>query len=448
MPDTDLGRSYPAPNFGRTYPAPNLGCSYPAPNLGRDYPVPTLGRETTVAPVAIVYLLGPFQFILDVNAPIPSPYTEYLAVGSLTVTDTGNKASVSAGEVLWTSSAGNWDPGLVSPSFARIAGRTLIAQLVNLGTTGSQEAWTSSATPGTSRKHGFFISSTTGALVVDPTTALNSLFLTVVGVTYQVAVVLRSTGAYFLIRGGIFADWTLVWVDNSGTTTPLFAQFLAVGINSSRRYDNLRVLDLGTYDARFATDYGLALNRSTFTAPDGTALTAIVPEVGGAWTAAVGAYTTSGNKAIASTLSSLEAKAYVDTGVAEIVAEVTINFSVTSAIPGLIVRYTDPANFWVIEVTSIAFVLKEVNAGVVTTRATTPFTAATATDYRVVVVAEGSTITAYVNNASKITYASATLNQTVTKHGLYYGHGGGTTGLCTYDDFVIYPRTLSLPAGI
>lgn len=43
-----------------------------------------------------------------------------------------------------------------------------------------------------------------------------------VATRYQIAVVIRAAGAFYLIRGGIYTAWTLIWVGTAGTTAIIY----------------------------------------------------------------------------------------------------------------------------------------------------------------------------------------------------------------------------------
>lgn len=87
---------------------------------------------------------------------------------------------------------------------------------------------------------------------------------------------------------------------------------------------------------------------------------------------------------------------------------------------GIVARYTDENNHWTITINTLGdvFRITEVNGGVITTRATASVALAQSTPYALKVVLSGSTITATIDGGNQISYASATLNQTTTVHGL------------------------------
>lgn len=342
------------------------------------------------------------------------------------------------------------DQGLHSTaSHSRLAGRALLGRF-QFSTVSHNVVQIAPTVPssGFTNPYGLYIDS--GAVSVDSgggTRVVAASIALGAGIPYEFALVERATGCLFLIRGGIYASWTLLWVSATGVLSPLYAQLLnyqAVGA-----LDYLRVDDLG--GAIMRDDWALALARSTFTAPDGTPLTSIVPETGPAWVALVGAFAVSGNKLQPSVFTATHLPvAAVETGASDVIIEATIRFStVGTAIANIVVRWVDINNYWVAQLrtdtNTVAIV--EINASVATQRGTGALTFLTATDYRLVVIAVGTTITAYVNNTQYATYASAALNQTITRHGISYYQVSDLVH-ATYDTFIVWPRTplLQTPA--
>lgn len=78
-------------------------------------------------------------------------------------------------------------------------------------------------------------------------------------VTYDVAVVQRKPGMLYFIRGGVYADWTLLFVHDE------FTDDLGASVGGSSSTppdcDTFRVVELGKYDSRLGAQYGLALDR-------------------------------------------------------------------------------------------------------------------------------------------------------------------------------------------
>jgi len=142
-----------------------------------------------------------------------------------TVTDAENKMSIASGALTVAggkTSPAVGDPGIWWPSIARAAGRTLFADITPTLSSGKETAigW-DTATSGWPGAHGLDFASTNLNLY-DNTTTVNTLGTTVSGTNYQVAMVLRSTGAYYYIKGGTYTNWTLMWISNLNSTATLY----------------------------------------------------------------------------------------------------------------------------------------------------------------------------------------------------------------------------------
>ncbi|MEP7291108.1 MAG: hypothetical protein ABI835_04965 [Chloroflexota bacterium] len=203
------------------------------------------------------YLLR-VEFATDDPAPIASPYSG--EVGSLNIVDTGNKLSVSGGELVPVgASSGASDPALVSAaSFARLAGRTFAARAKVVtasgqsGVTTALAGFASSSSPSENNFVGIgLLIGGTSVVVVDS----NGYTLTAEPISgdvyYTVHVVLRSAGAY------LFFEKKLVWVVTVGTPTPLYPAVYH-NVLSGRSLFGLDYLRLRDLSSPFDTDYGIA----------------------------------------------------------------------------------------------------------------------------------------------------------------------------------------------
>jgi hypothetical protein len=171
--------------------------------------------------------------------------------------------------------------------------------------------------------------------------------------------------------------------------------------------------------------------RSTFTAADGTAITAITPEVGPAWVNQAGTVIINGNHADHGTAGTGGSIATVNSGVANVRVAATVDGAAGGC--GLVVRCQDASHFWYVDYQSGTSVgIYEYTAGYVPrATAATALTGAQALE----VVANGATITASLAGAQIATYASAALYQTATQQGMRFGGSPSTI-----DDFTV--RTL------
>jgi hypothetical protein len=117
---------------------------------------------------------------------------------------------------------------------------------------------------------------------------------------------------------------------------------------------------------------------------------------------------------------------------------------------GLAVRYSDNSNAWWVNVSRTAggtpiMELTEWNAAANTLRDSDTLGAISGTTIEFAATATGNTITGYVNGTSYSTYASATHNNTATKHGLFMYSDGTYSNTVAWDDFSVDSDPASYP---
>jgi len=232
-------------------------------------------------------------------------------------------------------------------------------------------------------------------------------------------------GADFFYHDG--SNWNLIWksasIQDSGQDYPALSFY---------DYD-------GNYDYTVVADKDLSSTKvpvalDTFTDSDSTSLDAHTMDVGSGWTEEVG-FTILSNYADSDTAS--DGAAHTETNISDLFLEATIMTS--SGNGAIIIRLTDNDNFWIIDLYRVSneSVIYEKNEGVYTARASA--SQSIASGKRVAIIANGSTISAVYDNGNKVSYSSATFNQTATKHGLRSGTGSGSN--LQYDNFAVYPLT-------
>jgi len=166
------------------------------------------------------------------------------------VVDTVNALSVAAGKLTFSKAAdaGNpasWEnPGLwYDRAITRRAGFVACADLTPAATNQEQRFGFAASNPG--------ILGTPYALWLDSAADLrcmisgsgNKTAATYAAATYRVAIVLRSTGAFFFVRGGAFAKWTLVYVCRIGTTATMYlgaTAYISATVATGLTADNLK----------------------------------------------------------------------------------------------------------------------------------------------------------------------------------------------------------------
>ena len=202
---------------------------------------------------SVVYQLRD-EFTTTASAPLTSPRTAEPGPGILTFVDTENKMSISGGALV--SLAGKtvsaWgDPAFWGAAQTRVTGLALLASISIGSGNFAQFGWDTDQTgTGEIAAHCFYISST-GWLAGQ---AGNVQIVTVsVATAYQVALVLRSTGAFWFIKGGTFSSWTLLWVGTTENTATLYPSLQVYSIATTLDYCRVRQLA-----APFTTDNGFA----------------------------------------------------------------------------------------------------------------------------------------------------------------------------------------------
>ena len=265
------------------------------------------------------------------------------------------------------------------------------------------------------------------------------------GVDYQLAMVLGGydasgnpwytgqTPASYLyglaifIKGGAFATWSRLFQSTLHNDDPVYA--VAAFYDASGTIDDIRVPDTSLSTLFQPT------HLSTFDAANGTSLDAITPEIGGGWTEQAGNMDIQSNRA---NLVTGIAKSTIESGLGDAVVSCTINMTAPAVTAGLIVRYEDNNNYWLVYLLTATnkMDLYEVNGGGLTKRATASVVIDSGIDYKVLVLLTGTTIRCFVDDGSTAGYISA-FNQTKTKHGLYCD----TNVTVRFDNFAIYPHT-------
>ncbi|MCZ7539703.1 MAG: hypothetical protein M5U29_07320 [Anaerolineae bacterium] len=206
----------------------------------------------------LTYLLRD-EFTTAEGPPLSSPRTCEPGPGTLTLVQTEADLSISSGKLqipLGTIDT-RADIGYVGPAVSRAAGALLIYQLnlVNIssflyfGFNSAQVLgwWNSNSA------NGWYISGFGAVERISKSTNLQVPHLIVAATDYQFALVLRSVGALWFIKGGAYTNWTLWWVDALDTSTPVYPALSNGSAQGTQDYLRVRQLP-----APFDTDYGIA----------------------------------------------------------------------------------------------------------------------------------------------------------------------------------------------
>lgn len=330
-------------------------------------------------------------------APLASPRTAEPGPGTLTLVQNDGQFSISGGKLAFpaqtTPAAG--DQGFIGAGLSRVAGRALISK-INASTMADMfnSVWASANSivfGGFGNMAGGFYMETASLYVVEFAVG----FIVAGGLSaateYSVCTVQRASGHFALIKGGIYTNWTLLYVgatSNTATVYPAFSNSKAVGT-----LDTFRVLDL---PAPFDDDYGLATDR----------------------------------------LSGAVSAGATFTHEADCVIEWTQTTLPSAAGTVVHFRRQDADNNWYIQIQGTDFYLAERVAGSPVTRAQA--LGVMSNGHRIVIVCDGTTIRGYSNNVLRWTYSSATNFAAETNARL---DALGTSAVVS--DFVTWPRQLT-----
>jgi hypothetical protein len=322
-----------------------------------------------------------------VVAPLSTPRTCDPGPGTLTLVQTDGSFAASSGQLVITQQTTPvvGDLGFYSASNARVTGKALIFAIkIDTGVTENMCVYlhTSGAVVSNTAMGAYFISNTVNARTAGGLN-LGSTPL-VEDASKSVFIIMRSTGG-FLIYNDI-----LVHV-YSALSSAMFAGLMSYSGNVTM--NNFRIANLGS---PWNNNYGAVTNRLATPSANDTTTSLADAHIEFTWTAVTGE---------------------------------TLN---------LMTRRTDDDNCWIVRAdqTNSKIYLYEKQAGVETERGAVGGVATTFTNgiaYRIYILQEGNTIKVRVDDALKITYASAAFNNTAT------GVKTDKAGV----DLVTWPRVLS-----
>jgi hypothetical protein len=395
------------------------------------------------------------------NAQVLDSVAEGISDGQLTVVEVDGTLAIVSNKCAFTAqaTAGWGDLGFYSGAVTKTLGRSLIASiLANENTSWAHIGWKDTTSVGTAgaTEYDFQMSSPGKLDATGPGTVLQPRVGTfVVSTTYELAIVLGGYdangvpwrtgetaasylyGAAYYVKGGAYTTWTLLYRHVDGNVSTLYAAFS--NQQKTGTIDDFRVPDVDLSAVLQPTCL------STFTAANSTSLDAITPEVGNAWTEQQGDWEIQSNKAQESSPADKDS-ATIDTGISDFLVDATVvGYHSGSDIvnPKVLLRFTDLANYWILEVRvhDNSIKITERTGDVETNRASVGVTINSATAYDARAIAYAQTIDMFLDGANKISYASAASNETETLVGIMVGVGG-TPGANTakFDNFAVYRR--------
>lgn len=353
------------------------------------------------------------------------------------VVDSGNTASITGGRFSVGSSAASFDPQIIYSGMTRLLGRMVMVEITTANTGNHVSVgWGQGGGSGTNFDHGLRIIQTSIIRVnLSAGTAVDvGAFAT--ATSYIIAVIQRSAGAFYFIKGGAYTSWTLLYVESTGTTTPLRAGVFTVGTGRAWSSDYIKVPS-----ARWVPTPLLSDGFSIYGESDGLGHAEGIAgglDSGGdgvAWADAVGTWSVGGTPPTTSagTLSGGLAVRTIDAGEADTI--VTCKVDRQGGTAGIVVRWTDANNHVQLRHTGTNLQLVKVVAGSSTTLFDTAATYVANAPLRL--ICEGTKFRAFYNNAAhggEQTISDAAL-QSATVVGL---RTSDTTN--KFDDFVVYAR--------
>ena len=371
--------------------------------------------------------------------------------GTRAVVDTGSELSLSGGDMVFGGITGEADPGMRYGAITRVAGIPLILEFTaggtghrtNIGWDANQAGAAAEATFYT-RASGVVRIDAAGGVITGAFSAATS---------YQVALVLRASGAFYLIKGGAYTTWTLLWskvTENAATIYPANVAGTVFGTSYTSSY--MKVPDALWLPTPLVSD-GFTDDNTTRLdahATDGLGhaegVTGGIGEGGNglSWTHRVGTFQIQSNHVEVNSDAD-DDQATVTSSAADIIVDCDLTPSGANPdydSPGLLLRWLDSTHFWLLYLDVIAdkISIYENNAGY-TERANAGVTINGGNTYAARVITYGKTIDIYVDGGNKATYGSAALNETATIHGIRHKKNGtGGPGEPEWDNFTIYSR--------
>ncbi len=159
--------------------------------------------------------------------------------GTRTVIDSEDFISIGEGVLNVAGGTGTeGDPGLWYPlAITRIPGRMIVGT-INLSTLGNTRFGFDLNTSG-GINFGINFGSSSSLALYDGLSSVNVGSALSTDTNYQLAVILRSTGTYYYIKGGTFVNWTLLWISDNASNSTVYPTI--VGRTGIFTADNIRI---------------------------------------------------------------------------------------------------------------------------------------------------------------------------------------------------------------
>ncbi len=353
-----------------------------------------------------------------------------------TVTDTGGYSSVATptGLSIAGGPGNHTDMALVTVKpILRKAGLTLEAKVkaAATNTAGPYVGFLNAAAAGSANWEHLLDLTTDGVVRVDLSgpTQYPSIPTYQADAWKYLRIVLKATGAlYYASDDGI--TWSLVWVDDTLSAATLYAQVhnwnATAAVRSFKVYQSVPKPPVVS---------------DTFTRAD-SALTLGSAETGQTWTAVVGTWGISSNKAYSASDAGNE-RATINPGVANFILDCTISGTLNSGsnyrVPCPIFHYNGEAEYLMFEMLAGTVTLYKQDSGW-TSLVSAALATADATDYSVRVVSIGNDIKIYVDGTLRLSHTLAAGNTkfaAYTTAGLMVEKDGAPATAARFDNFKV-----------
>lgn len=340
-----------------------------------------------------VVLLWRYDFNIDDAAPLTTPHVG--DIGTATIVDTGDFFDIATGRLRVSDVTGNADPS-IADDVARDRDVGLMLYAI-ANSDGRCYLGFDSAKNALVTDTALQFRTAAQLLALDNGIETGTIGVVTALTDYEIAVIFRSAGAFYLIKGGSeFPDWTLLWVGVNEAEGSQYAQIATRSAgNNVHAYDNFRGSLLA---APWDTDNGYATE------------------------------VLAGARSAGDTFNH-EKDFYIEAEIATIPSgdEIELRF-----------RIQDATNYWRVTIDSGGDIdLDEVVAGTPTQRGTAA--GVIANSDRISIIADDDVITVHEDTTLHITYSSATNFKTATAGEL---EKEGTAGAVT--DIISWPR---FPSG-
>lgn len=338
--------------------------------------------------------------------------------GVRTVTDTGNKIATSLGALSFATGA-TVNDGIWWDTLPRVPGRLLLSTITPANVSQKEQVgWDNNK----SGAIGYYIQLDTSSRIFSIGGALLGLYTVA---AHKLAVILRATGFFTLIKGGAYSNWTLLWPSNIGSLTPLSPAIIAISTTAIFTADNVCVPSMTWLPIPIATD-----NFSSVIQTDGLGNPEHNGSAGLVWTD-IGTWGVSANAASCSSLSGGLGIRYVTTSSPNAIVDVVPTRSAGNV--GGIARYVDSNNYLRFYYEGTNAVCEQIVAGNPSTLRTGAVSFVAGGILRLIL--EDATTARLYYNETGVGAVFTVPSSTNTNHGIYTTNTGNTL-----KRFVVWPR--------